>query len=34
MQIAVSIMEILGQDPEQLDAVRIEGTTALPGMLR
>lgn len=31
-QIAVSILHILGLDPVQLDAVKIEGTIGLPGL--
>jgi hypothetical protein len=32
MQVAPTILRSLGLDPEALQAVRIEGTPALPGL--
>src|SRR4029077_12606653 len=32
MQVAPTILSILGLDPNSLDAVQIEGTTVLPGL--
>jgi hypothetical protein len=34
MQVAPTIVEALGLDPEELDAVRAEGTSALPEVVR
>ena len=33
-QIAPTILQLLGLDPEQLQAVQIEGTRVLPGIGR
>jgi arylsulfatase A-like enzyme len=32
MQVAPTILTLLGLDPNSLDAVRIEGTPVLPGL--
>jgi hypothetical protein len=31
-QVAPTILQILGLDPDALDAVRVEGTAVLPGL--
>ena len=32
MQVAPTILQVLGLNPNSLDAVRMEGTTVLPGL--